>query len=239
MEKGFKMIGIVEIGNYLYCLLQEALLYTPIPIDHCLCIVSSNFCPMCNALSCLMRVVFQAVSCKFVCFYFFNLPILTCIFQGVYRKKGTRTSSCSVCTDSPGQLSALCLDDWLISTSPFPLQSCVCVCVCVYVCMLGSSPFTVWFPLYPNTIKPDTWISVMVAYCLYISWLSQLQENPSKVSWAFLECGWPQGPHLGMVWKIRIGWLVHPCRSTTRNIFSHIPMYPAWFILVFNYNLSF
>ena len=133
MEKGFKMIGIVEIGNYLYCLLQEALLYTPIPIDHCLCIVSSNFCPMCNALSCLMRVVFQAVSCKFVCFYFFNLPILTCIFQGVYRKKGTRTSSCSVCTDSPGQLSALCLDDWLISTSPFPLQSCVCVCVCVCV----------------------------------------------------------------------------------------------------------
>ena len=108
--------------------------------------------------------VFQAVSGKVVCFHFFNLPILTCILQGVYRKKGTRTSPCSGCTDTPGQLSALCLDDWLTSTSFFPSSVvCVCVCVCaclcarVCVCVLVSSPFTVWFPLHSNTIKPDTW----------------------------------------------------------------------------------
>lgn len=117
-------------------------------------------------------------------------------------------------------------------TSCFP-SSVLGVCVCVGKLTLHSL-----VSLHLNTIKPDTWTSVMVVYHLYIFWLSQ-QENPSKVSWAFLECGWPRGPHLGMVWKILIGWLVHPCWSTTRNIFSHILMYPAWFILVFNYNLSF
>lgn len=34
MEKGFKIIGLIEIGNNLYCLLQVGLLYTPIPIGY-------------------------------------------------------------------------------------------------------------------------------------------------------------------------------------------------------------
>ena len=34
MGKGFKIIGLIEIGNNLYCLLQESLLYTPIPIGY-------------------------------------------------------------------------------------------------------------------------------------------------------------------------------------------------------------
>lgn len=149
MEKGFKIIGLIEIGPLLsasrgfiihshpHRLLAKSCCHHTVFVSWAQISVPSV---MPYHVFILMRVFSQAVSCKFVCFYFFNLPILTCILQSVYRKKGTRTSSCSVCTDTPGQLSALCLDDWLTSTSCFP-SSVLCVCVCV----LGTSPFTIWF----------------------------------------------------------------------------------------------
>ena len=116
-----------------------------------------------------------------------------------------------------------------------PASSPVCVCWEVHPLKRIS--------LHPDTMKLDTWKSVMISYYLCISWqstwLSWLQENPPNqrllsFSWAWVASG--SSPWHGLKDPY---WLLHARWSTIRNIFSHIPMYPAWIILVFKYNLSF